>query len=258
MTTRNDTPGELPRSIAVLWGEHAPRRRGPRGNLSVDRIARAAIRLADREGLAAVSMQRVAAELGFTTMSIYNHIPGKELLLEVMMDVAAGDPPDLDPSAGWREAVLEWARRLWASFAAHPWVLRIPVGHSPRGPHQLAWFDRLLTQVLNAGVPPAQARSASLYVLTSVRGMAQVALDLDVTDPAGQAEYDPMRMLDGVVSAERFPGLAAVFSEAPPPAATPPSGDVLHEALDYGLRRLLDGIEDEVGRGEPQPPDRTG
>ncbi|MBB4932264.1 AcrR family transcriptional regulator [Lipingzhangella halophila] len=251
MATRNDKPDDPARSIAVLWGEDAPRRRGPKGNLTVDRIAHGAIRLADRDGLAALSMQRVAAELGFTTMSIYNHIPSKDLLLEVMMDAAAGEPPDLAQAGDWREAVLRWTRELWASFAAHPWVLRIPVERGPRGPHQLAWFDRLLTQLLRAGLPPKEARSAGLYVLSSVRGMAQTALDLTAADPEGRADDELARLLADVADPERFPALAAVFAEEHPlPRAgteTEPEGE-LHEALAFGLHRLLDGLEGWVAR----------
>jgi AcrR family transcriptional regulator len=244
MATRDGNAGDLERSIAVLWGEHAPRRRGPKGTLTAQKIIHAAIRLADTEGLGAVSMQRVAGELGFTTMSLYNHIPSKELLLEAMMDVAAGEPPDLAQDTDWREGVLAWARALWASFEAHPWTLRIPVGNAPRGPHQLAWFDRLLTRFLQAGLSPQQARAAGLYVLTSVRGLAEVSLDLTSHDPGGQAEAELAHLLSQVADPARFPGLAQVFT-ANPAASRDDTGnaDALNETLAFGLARLLDGIE---------------
>jgi AcrR family transcriptional regulator len=68
----------------------------------VERIAQAAVQVADADGIEALSMQRIAAELGCSTMSLYNHIPNKELLLEVAADVGAGAPPDLDDAKDFR------------------------------------------------------------------------------------------------------------------------------------------------------------
>lgn len=247
MATRSSKADDPARAIEVLWGAQAPPRRGPKRTLTAEKIAHAAIQVADREGLPALSMQRVAAELGFTTMSIYNHIPSKDLLLEVMMDVAAGDPPDLTEIDDWRAAVRQWARDLWTSFEARPWVLRIPVEKSPRGPHQLAWFDGLLTQLLRGGLPPNEARGAALYILSSVRGTAQTALALTDEDPASQADSEVGRLMSEVLDPDRFPGLAMVMG---PSDSGPDPTDTLQGALGFGLDRLLDGIEAWVARSD--------
>ena len=83
----------LPPRLQLLWGLQERPRRGPKPGLSLERIVDAAIGLADAGGLAAVSMARVAAELGFTTMSLYRYVPTKDDLLELMVDAASGLPP---------------------------------------------------------------------------------------------------------------------------------------------------------------------
>src|SRR6202020_324762 len=86
-------PGEeltaLPPGLDLLWGRRGQGKRGPRPGLSADMIVDAALRVADAEGLEAVSMARVAAELGFTTMSLYRHVASKEELLQLMWNGSA-------------------------------------------------------------------------------------------------------------------------------------------------------------------------
>jgi AcrR family transcriptional regulator len=253
MATRKSRSGDLERSLALLWGEQAPGQRGPKARLNVEKIAHAAIRVADADGLEALSMQRVAAELGYTTMSIYNHIPSKDLLLEVMADVAAGEPPALDDTEDWRRAVLRWASELGDAFQAHPWVLRIPLDHAPMGPNQLAWLDRLLRHLLAAGLPEGEAMAASLHLVSAVRGMAQVNIDLTRVqaseNDSEQTDIELGRLLAKVVDPRRFPALAAVNesrSRSDPEYAT--SAATALSRLRFGLDRFLDGIETWVAR----------
>ena len=82
--------GDLSRSLELLWGTREPATRGPKAELSLERIVDAAVALADREGLGALSMRRVATELGVGTMSLYRHVPGKGELLDLMLDRVGG------------------------------------------------------------------------------------------------------------------------------------------------------------------------
>src|SRR6266496_1701688 len=108
-------PGERAGSIELLWGLRTPPSRGPKPALTVERIAQAAIEIADADGFAAVSMQRVASHLGFTKMALYRYVADKAELLAIMIETAAGEPPDLGRvSGGWRPKLEEWAHRLRA------------------------------------------------------------------------------------------------------------------------------------------------
>ncbi|WAS94781.1 TetR/AcrR family transcriptional regulator C-terminal domain-containing protein [Nannocystis punicea] len=237
------------RSADLLWGRGRPGRRGPKAQLSLERVVEAAAALADAEGLAAVSMQRVAAELGYTTMSLYNHVPSKELLLEAMADAVVGQPP-ADTGEDWRASVLAWAADIWRVFAAHPWLLRLQFDHPPLGPNQLAWLERLLRAMTAGGLTGLEAMSAAMYTVSAVRGMSQVQQDLhrsvpDATDRR-RAEAEYQRVLTSVIDLSRYPTLARVFADPEPePDAAP---DSLPPEIEFGLQRLLDGIEAHVRR----------
>src|SRR6516162_2662775 len=88
---------DLPDTVAVAWGVRDRPHKGPRPGLSLERIVAAAVRLADAEGLAAVSMSRVAAELGAAPMSLYRHVTAKDELLTLMLDAAYGPYPAQPP-----------------------------------------------------------------------------------------------------------------------------------------------------------------
>src|SRR3954453_11548233 len=137
-------------SVEFLWGGRTQPTRGPKPALSLDGIADAAIAVADAEGLAAVSMQRVAADLGYTKMSLYRYLPGKAELVALMVERGMGDPPVLSPDA-WRESLAEWTRQLMAAFLRHPWSLAATVGARPLGPCELGWMESALTVL--AGLP---------------------------------------------------------------------------------------------------------
>ncbi|MFD5095705.1 TetR/AcrR family transcriptional regulator [Amycolatopsis thailandensis] len=249
MATRDGKGPDLQRSLALLWAGRTPGRRGPRARLSVEHIAQAAIQVADTEGLDALSMQRVATELGYSTMSIYNHIASKDLLLEVMADVAAAKPPELDDAADFRDAVHRWVGALWAGFRTHPWLLRVPLDHSPIGPNHLAWLDRLLRPLLKTGLAPAEARAAALHLTAVVRGTAQISLDMNSAHKSEgglpHTETELPLALNDLIDPVGYPALAAVHAAE----ATVPSG---HDAADdgalpaelaFGVDRFLDGID---------------
>src|ERR671915_993295 len=99
--------GDPARSMALLWGIQKPPTRGPKPGLQVERIVEAAIRVADAEGLAALSMRRVAGELGVGTMSLYTYVPGKAELLDVMLDTVLAEQARPDEAAGGWRAGLE-------------------------------------------------------------------------------------------------------------------------------------------------------
>src|SRR3978361_385874 len=101
-----------------LWQGRARPPRGPKPALTLGQIADAAIAIADAEGLAAVSMQRVAADLGFTKMSLYRYLPGKAELVAAMVERGLGAPPEI-AGEDWRAGLTTWANALLTAFAGH-------------------------------------------------------------------------------------------------------------------------------------------
>src|SRR3954452_1003238 len=107
LCTVDTVRGERKVTADFLWQQRARPTRGPKPALTLDQIAEAAIAIADAEGLAAVSMQRVAADLGYTKMSLYRYLPGKNELVAAMIERALQPPPAV--TGPWREALTGWA-----------------------------------------------------------------------------------------------------------------------------------------------------
>ena len=113
--------GDPQRTMKLLWGVADAPTRGPKPALTVEDIVRAAVELADAEGLAAVSMRKVAERLGKSAMSLYSYVPGKAELLDLMIDrTLAEQPVTYSRESGWRSAVERYARDAWGYFERAP------------------------------------------------------------------------------------------------------------------------------------------
>src|SRR5690606_38273341 len=135
-------PPDLPRGIALAWGVAANPQRGPKREMSVERIVDAAVELADAEGLGAVSMAAVAARLGFTPMSLYRYVTAKDDLLLLMQEEATGLPPEeFREQEGWRAQLGVLFREQVKISLRHPWTLSLPITGSPITPNSSAWID---------------------------------------------------------------------------------------------------------------------
>ena len=226
---------ELSEGVRLLWGPHPKPSRGPKPGLSLERIARAGVEIADAEGLAAVSMQRVAGQLDFTKMSLYRYVPGKAELVALMVETAIGEvPPPGAPTGGWREQLGAWAGQLAAVFHRHPWLLDATVGPRLVGPAELSWMEQAAAALDGTGLTGAECLDALVLLAGHVRGIAQQSR---AAGSAAKPEAEFAAVLGTVVQAhgERYPALTAAFASA----ASLGGQD---QALDFGLRRILDGL----------------
>src|ERR1041384_3688436 len=130
-------------------------KRGRKPTIDAADITRAAIAVADAEGLAAVSMARVAKEMGNATMALYRHVKSKDELLALMWDAAMEEPPPL-PDGEWRDRLGVWARALLRAIRRRPGFLRIPISGPPVGPGNLAWLDSALTALGGTPLQPGE------------------------------------------------------------------------------------------------------
>lgn len=223
------------RTLELLWGLREPASRGPKPTFTTGDIARAAVKVADGEGISAVSMQRVASELGYTKMSLYRYVTGKAELMAVMIEEAIGPPPDLAKvDGGWRRRAEAWAQLMWDTWDRHPWIPAATTGSRPIGPHETGWSDAALQAF--AGTPLRGADRINAVVLLSghVRNTHAPAA-------AGSQPWDAMHRLDSTVGpliraqAGQFPGIIAATGEPGPG----PAGD----CRQFGLARILAGLE---------------
>ncbi|GAA4183882.1 TetR/AcrR family transcriptional regulator [Streptosporangium oxazolinicum] len=218
---------------------------------------RTAIRVADTEGLDALSMRRVAAELGAGTMSLYRYVPGKDTLIELMVEAvfAESAPPDAAPGdpGGWRAGLELAARREWAMYSRHPWVLRvIATPQPPLGPNVLADVERSMRAVDGLGLDPMTMHWVAIMVSAQVQGSALLLVNeveterrTGVTTRQWRALKAPM--LQEILESGRFPMLSRLHEER---------GDAidLDEWFEFGLRRLLDGLTVLIESRRTGPP----
>jgi AcrR family transcriptional regulator len=233
----------LPDSFETAWGVRERPPRGPKPALSVERIVDAAVRIASAEGLATVSMKRVADELGAGTMALYRYVGSKEELLALMVDAALGPPPDMARARGWRAGLTGWARSYMAVLRRFPWIVRVPIGGPPITPNQVAWFDRGLHAMRHAGLQAGERISVLILLSGFVRNQATLEADLAqamaTPDGAGvAASYGTLlRML---IDEERFPALHDLVEDGAFDANTD-EYDADAE-FSFGLRCFLDGV----------------
>ncbi|MEV4638811.1 TetR/AcrR family transcriptional regulator [Actinoplanes sp. NPDC049548] len=216
-------------TVEFLWGGRARPTRGPKPALTLEGIADAGIAVADAEGLAAVSMQRVAAELGYTKMSLYRYLPGKAELVAVMVERAIGEPPAL-AEPGWRPALEEWSRLLLGRYLAHPWTVEATVGRRPLGPYEMGWMECALDRIAELPLSGPERLDTIAVLAGHGRMLAQQAAAM-----LGEAEMSTAIAAVLREHGERFPQLTAALAGAADGGAD--------QAFEYGLARILDGVE---------------
>ncbi|WP_043728424.1 TetR/AcrR family transcriptional regulator [Kutzneria sp. 744] len=218
-------------AFEVLWGERGAPRRGPRPTLTVGELAKAGIDLADREGLGAVTMQRVAEALGVTKMATYRYVPGKDELIALMVDTAMGEPPELSHiDGGWRPQLKAWTMAMFDLMRAHPWALRATVGRRVTGPNELGWVEKALGALAEARMDGGQKMDVVVALTGQIRAIIEQAADTSEEDIAeGWAKVLATR-------AERFPHVVKALAESEQHKSR-------DQGLEFGLERILDGVE---------------
>ncbi|MEV0617938.1 TetR/AcrR family transcriptional regulator [Nonomuraea sp. NPDC050404] len=251
MTVEFSGKGDPARSLALLWRttERASRKGKP--ELSVDRVVRAAIEVADAEGLQALSMRRVAERLGVGTMSLYTYVPGKPELFDVMLDQVYGETarPE-DVTGGWRGRLEQIARENWALYLRHPWLLQVATSRPVLGPNVTAKYDYELRAIDGIGLSDLEMDSVITLVTGFVHGAARGAVEsaqaeslTGLTDQQWWAAHAPF--LSRISDASRYPTAARVGQAAGEELNAAYSPE---HAFEFGLERVLDGIEALVAR----------
>ena len=219
---------DLPRGVALAWGVAANPQRGPKRELSIERIIEAAVEIADADGLGAVSMSSIAASLGFTTMSLYRYVSAKDDLIMLMQEYGTGLPPaSIAESPDWRTGMARWSRASLEAYAAHPWLVDVPIQGTPNTPNNLAWMDAALTVLADTPLTPSERVGVLLLITGQTRWEATVMRGYaDSAKSSGVSVADRDRadahILMNLVTAEAFPALreaidAGVFADETDP-----------------------------------------
>ncbi|MEV6867270.1 TetR/AcrR family transcriptional regulator [Streptosporangium subroseum] len=231
----------LPAEVTLLWGLRETVRRGRKPSLTVADITRAAVEVADAEGLAAVSMSRVAAQLGNSTMALYRYVKSKDELLLLMSDAAMDGQQDLPDDVDWRTGLTLWSRGVLRMLRRHPWSAQIPISGPPIGPNNLWWFDRALHALGETGLDEEDKVGVVMGLLTFVHGEHRLSVDLS----KGYAEHPEAFgrqygiALAQLVDARRFPALSKVIAAGVFEGEVPYDEEVEGE---FVLGLYLDGV----------------
>jgi len=232
-------PPEIPPSIELAWGLRDRGRRGPKPGLTLDRIVKAGIKVALTEGVGALSMARVAGELGVGTMSLYRYVAAKDELLTLMVDAALAAPPAAEgESADWRSGLTRWAVGLRDAYRRHPWSLRVPISAPPLGPNNVAWLEHALRALAETPLSEQDKLSCILLISGFVRNDATLTADFAAATGGEPVMPGYGRVLGRLTDAERFPALHAAIASG----ALDDEDDIDAE-FNFGLCRILDGIE---------------
>jgi AcrR family transcriptional regulator len=255
-TSEQPAPRPLPPGLDLLWGRRERGKRGPRAGLSADAIVTAAMEVADAEGLEAITMARVAAKLGFTTMSLYRYVTSKDELLQLMWNGSALGAENLVIEGdGWRQQLRAWSLIQWEMLERHPWVTQMPIAAPPAAPNSLHFVERGLATLDPTGLSdPDKLQIIGLvtsYTLSEARMAADAARAAATAvaaaaeggaEGAEQAPFGYVDLLRELINERTFPRLHR-FAWGP---QGPPLSD--RDAFLYGLDTILDGIQVRIDR----------
>ncbi|MGX6603339.1 TetR/AcrR family transcriptional regulator [Micromonosporaceae bacterium Da 78-11] len=248
-----DFPANVDRTLTLLWRRKLGERqgtRGPKQRVSVDEVVRAAIEVADADGLTAFSMRKVADRLGIGLMSVYTYVPGKSELLGLMIDEVAGEPELPAHHGTLRDRLTRVARLLFDEYHRHPWLLQVDGSRPWIGPNGSARYEWQLAAIDGVGFGDLEMDQ----IVTLVAGFAASSARTSVD--ARQAKER-----SGMTDAQWWEVNAPVLERVMDGADYPISGRVGQVAGEeynamgdpersfvFGLDRIVDGLEALLGK----------
>ena len=236
---------------ALVWTRTrpTPRRQAP----SVDRIVERAVAIADAEGLDALSMRRVAADLGSGTASLYRYVASRDELLDLMTDAVQGEVGPPRPSGDWRGDLAAVASGLRALMLRHPWLSSELVGRSNLGPMSLRRADAALGAAAELTDDITLAADIVDTVMAYVLGVVaaelaeiQASRRTGLTDEQWQSSVGPY--MREIVDGGQYPWFARRVMEA--------EDSDPEQRFDFGLACVLDGVAARAGARAARSPGR--
>jgi len=226
-----------------VWTRVPPSGRRPK--LTREHLAATALRLADEEGIAALSMRRLATELDVGTMSLYHYVRTKDELLTLVTDAVMSEvvvPPEVKLPRDWRKALTIIAKRSRAACRKHPWMLDIH-DDPPIGPNSVRHFDQTLEAVSSLDLPLAERLDIAALVDEYVFGYSMLERN-NRKDDATDDEDSMIEYISVLLETGAYPQLEALTADA----SLRTVWREVHRALrderrfERNLDRILDGI----------------
>ncbi|QOR71376.1 TetR/AcrR family transcriptional regulator C-terminal domain-containing protein [Ruania alkalisoli] len=243
----SEAHAQLVRALELLWHGHTPTGRGPKPGLTVEAIVDAAIDVADADGVEALSMRRIARELGVGTMSLYRYVPDKNVLLALVLDrvlAPTGEAPQ--PPLTWRDTLESNARSARALYLRHRWLLQVNMTRPALGPGTVAGLERTMAGLVDLPLSDKERMNVVValegFVTGAVREQIfyeQIAEESGLDDEAFWGAQLPF--MEVAMTSGTYPTMASLSSDT--------FEGTWEETFDLGLTCFLDGLERRVGRG---------
>jgi len=207
----------------------------PRAPLNRVRVLRAALALADRDGIELLSMRRLGQDLGVEAMSLYNHVANKDDILDGIVDLVFSEIALPQDGAHWKTAMRERAISAREALLRHPWATSLMQSRTQPGPATLRHHDSVLGSLRKSGFTLVTAAHAFSVIDGYVYGFAlqQINLPLQSREQVAVVGENILRQLAG-----EFPYLAEMITDH----AMKPGYDYADE-FEFGLDLILDGLE---------------
>jgi AcrR family transcriptional regulator len=227
----------------VIWGRPERAARGPAPSLSREEITTAATTLADTQGIEAVSMRAVAADLGVGAASLYRYVARKDELIELMVDGVMGNDLQFEVRGAWRQDLRSFAHGLRAMILRHPWMAVPSAGLRTFGPNTARRYEQVLSAIdgLDLDIDEmlvivetldAFVRGRALEELSEQEAVRRSGLDQE------QWMQTQIPYIESLIQSGRYPLLTRVVLDA----RAPHDPDRLKHGFDLGLERVLDGL----------------
>jgi AcrR family transcriptional regulator len=227
----------------VIWERPERAGRGPAPSLSRESISTAAVKLADAQGIEAVSMRSLADELGVGAASLYRYVARKDELIELMVDSVMGNDLEFEIRGDWREDLRSVARGLREMTLRHPWMAVPSAGLRNFGPNTARRYEQVLGAIDGLGLDidemlvmvetlDAFVRGRALEELSEQEAVRRSGLDQE------QWMQTQVPYIESLIESGRYPLLTRVVLDA----RAPHDPDRLKNGFDVGLERVLDGL----------------
>jgi len=240
--------GDPIKTLQLMWGRVEAPKRGPKARVAVADLVQAAVRIADAEGIDAVSTRRVAEAVGISPMSFYTHIPDKAVLLDLMLDAVAGpgegddQPAARFAPADWRANVSFVAREYRAFYLRHPWVLQVATHRPVLGPNTMRAYEYFLAAFDNLGLSEVEmdmsVTMVANYVHGAVRDVARARMVKELTGMSDDEWWYTVLPFVETIDYSPYP----VASRVGPVVGELYGLGTPDRAFDFGLERMLDGL----------------
>ena len=245
-------PGELGteqgrRIIELLWepAASAPSR-GPKPKFGLDDVVATGVSIADADGLARLSMRKVATRLGVGAMSLYTYVPGRDELLELMVNRVHAELTLPAEDLPWRASVEQQVGERWRMYERHPWLLDLNMARMPVGPHVLDADEALYAAVFRAGLRGTDVVSTTNLIIWQLLGAARSQIlesdEARRTGTSAEAYWESRASFwETYFDDQRYPTMAAVWEAGG-------FDDDQAYAFNRLLARLLDALESSLPR----------